>query len=235
MDDLLPTGIAGGNSIDQIIFGLLTLVGGDKGLIVLISAGLLVLVLRRQYRKAAFFLVAIAGARIAGRLLKAVVDAPRPASETTIFVPAPPAVVLAALAMAVLVTGLTLRWRPAVLAGAILIGLLGLEELTEVAVPVSPGYDSFPSGHAVGSMALALATIVVAWNRPRWRVPVVVVALVFTLGVGLSRVYLDLHYPADVLAGWCVALAWVTGIGMSWHIWPSRNLDVDTPVVGPAE
>ncbi|MDQ2934350.1 MAG: phosphatase PAP2 family protein [Chloroflexota bacterium] len=235
LDDLLPEPLAGGSHIDDIIFGFLTLVGGDNGLVVLISVGLLVLMLGGQNRKAAFFLVAIAGARIAGRVLKAVVDVPRPASEAPIFAPAIPAVVPAALAIALLVTGLALRRRPAALAGAILIGLLGLERLTEVALPVRQGFDSFPSGHAVGSMALALATIVVTWERPRWRVPVVAAALLFTVGVGLSRVYLDLHHPADVLAGWCVALAWVMGIGMSWHIWPRQNLDRGTPVVGPAE
>jgi membrane-associated phospholipid phosphatase len=233
--DLLPTPIAGENRIGEIIVVLLTLVGGDKGLVVLISAGLLLLVLRRQYRKAAFFLVAIAGARITGRLLKTVVDVPRPASETTILVPAVPAILLAGLAMAVILTGLALRWRPAVLGGAILIGLLGLEQLTEIAVPVRAGYDSFPSGHALGSMALALATIVVAWDRRRWRVSVLAVALVFALGVGLSRVYIDIHHPADVLAGWCVALAWVVGIGICWHIWPRRNLDLGGPGPGPAD
>jgi len=235
VDDVLPEALAGGNHIDEITFGLLSLIGGDNGLVVLISAGLLALVLDGQYRRAAFFLVAIAGARIAGRVLKGLLDVPRPESDPTIFAPAIPALTLVAAAIALLLAGLALRWRPAALAGGILIGLVGLEQLIQVALPLSRGFGSFPSGHAVGSMALSLATIVVAWDRPRWRVPVVAVAVVFTVGVGLSRVYLDLHHPADVLAGWCVALAWVVGLGASWHLWTLRKLDRATPVVSPAE
>jgi undecaprenyl-diphosphatase len=37
-------------------------------------------------------------------------------------------------------------------------------------------------------------------------------AIVFVLLVGISRLYLGVHYPSDILAGWCAALAWVFGI-----------------------
>lgn len=70
---------------------------------------------------------------------------------------------------------------------------------------------SFPSGHAMGSMTLALVLAVLVW-RTRWRWPVVAVMAVFVVMVGLSRVYLGVHYPSDILAGWAAASAWVGGV-----------------------
>ena len=66
---------------------------------------------------------------------------------------------------------------------------------------------SFPSGHAMGSATLACVLILLAW-RTRWRWPVFVASAVFTIAVGLSRVYLGVHYPSDILAGWAAASAW---------------------------
>lgn len=70
---------------------------------------------------------------------------------------------------------------------------------------------SFPSGHAMGSMTLAAVVVALAW-RTRWRWPVTAAAAAFVLLVGISRIYLGVHYPSDILAGWCAALGWVTGL-----------------------
>ncbi|AXK72281.1 PAP2 family protein [Lysobacter sp. TY2-98] len=70
---------------------------------------------------------------------------------------------------------------------------------------------SFPSGHAMGSATLACVVACLAWNT-RWRWPVIVVGVLFTLGVGMSRVYLGVHYPSDILAGWAAAIAWTLGV-----------------------
>ena len=70
---------------------------------------------------------------------------------------------------------------------------------------------SFPSGHAMGSMTLALVLVLLAWPT-RWRWPVMVAMIVFVAMVGLSRVYLGVHYPSDILAGWAAAAAWTMGI-----------------------
>ncbi len=69
---------------------------------------------------------------------------------------------------------------------------------------------SFPSGHAMGSMTFAWVVVLLAWNT-RWRWPAVVLAPLFTLLVGGSRVYLGVHYPSDILAGWLAATVWVVG------------------------
>ena len=73
---------------------------------------------------------------------------------------------------------------------------------------------SFPSGHAMCSMATA-AALVILFRRSQWRAHVTAIAAVFVLMVGVSRPYLGVHFPSDILAGWTAALAWVVGLAIS--------------------
>jgi undecaprenyl-diphosphatase len=72
------------------------------------------------------------------------------------------------------------------------------------------GYG-FPSGHATQAAAVyGILGIVLARSLPRWPQKVVAVAAmsVVTLLVGLSRVYLGVHWLTDVLGGWALGWAW---------------------------
>ena len=70
---------------------------------------------------------------------------------------------------------------------------------------------SFPSGHATLS-AITFLTIGILLTRMtadrRVKAYFLVLAVVLTIMVGLSRIYLGLHYPSDVLAGWSIGSAW---------------------------
>ena len=71
---------------------------------------------------------------------------------------------------------------------------------------------SFPSGHAMVSSAFVGIGIILLW-RTRLRIPVIVFGIIATFLIGLSRVYLGVHYPSDILAGWSVGLVWAILIG----------------------
>lgn len=86
---------------------------------------------------------------------------------------------------------------------------------------------SFPSGHAMGSATLAAVVIVLAWHT-RWRWPATAAMSAFVVLVGISRVYLGVHYPSDILAGWAVASAWAAACHLAVFrfrapTWPDRG------------
>jgi undecaprenyl-diphosphatase len=84
---------------------------------------------------------------------------------------------------------------------------------------------SFPSGHAMLSAVtyLTLGVLIArAQETRRLRGYVLGGAILLTLLIGLSRVYLGVHWPTDVLAGWCLGAAWAM---LCWSVatWLGRR------------
>lgn len=86
-----------------------------------------------------------------------------------------------------------------------------------------PEYShSFPSGHSMMSAVvyLSLAVLLARIQKRRAiRIYVIIVALFLTFIIGVSRIYLGVHYPTDVLAGWSLGLAWASFVWfLSWKL-----------------
>ncbi|HEV8629221.1 MAG TPA: phosphatase PAP2 family protein [Thermoanaerobaculia bacterium] len=78
--------------------------------------------------------------------------------------------------------------------------------------------SSFPSGHAMLSAVTYLtmgALLARLQQRRRLKVYLLTVAVVLTMLVGFSRVYLGVHWPTDVLAGWSAGAAWAA---LCWSV-----------------
>ena len=70
---------------------------------------------------------------------------------------------------------------------------------------------SFPSGHALGSFVLyGFLAYLLAVQFPRFSRLIYGVAIVAIAGIGLSRLYLGVHWPTDIMGGYSVAYIWLT-------------------------
>ncbi|HXM94917.1 MAG TPA: phosphatase PAP2 family protein [Candidatus Dormibacteraeota bacterium] len=127
------------------------------------------------------------------------------------------------------------RYRAAALIAITWAGAVGLDVVLKHAFHrarpepyfgTAPSSYGFPSGHALGSMCFygALAAILSAQTRNRrarlgiWTMAAVLIAM-----IGFSRVYLGVHYPSDVIAGYCAGVVWVGAVGIAARILECRS------------
>lgn len=128
-----------------------------------------------------------------------------------------------------------------VLGATVLSGLLkwGFDRPRPDLVPhgVAVYSQSFPSSHAMLSAAIYLtlgALLARSQERVRVKAFLIGVAVLVTVLVGASRIYLGVHWPTDVLGGWAVGAAWASA---SWLVmlWLQRRGEVEgeAPVPPP--
>jgi undecaprenyl-diphosphatase len=90
---------------------------------------------------------------------------------------------------------------------------------------------SFPSGHSMISAVVYLTQAFLLsriQKKKSIRVYIITVALVLTFLIGISRVYLGVHYPTDVLAGWSIGFAWAF---LCWFaVWYIQERNVKTKI-----
>ena len=72
-------------------------------------------------------------------------------------------------------------------------------------LPFMPASSSFPSGHSGNSMAVFTAIALIA-VPPAWRRSALALAVAASIAIGLTRPYLGVHWPSDVLGGWALGL-----------------------------
>ena len=143
---------------------------------------------------------------------------------------------------AVVVLAIRRRWRLAIyllVAGA---GVLTLDPVLKalvgrlrpvVAHPVAYGTgDSFPSGHALGSIVCygALFLVFLPATRGKWRRVFTVVIATLIVAIGVSRLLLGVHYLSDVLGAWALGITW---LGLTAFAFELSRQAAGAPVADP--
>ncbi len=128
------------------------------------------------------------------------------------------------------------RWRELAYFATTLMGNIIINRTTKLLLHRSrphlwespaPQFDyGFPSGHAMSSMTLVAALTILTWGS-RWFWLVLVAGGLFVLAIGWTRLYLGVHYPSDILAGWTASLAWATGVNLLIRPHLTRKSSVD--------
>ncbi len=95
---------------------------------------------------------------------------------------------------------------------------------------ILPASYSFPSGHSLGSFCFYLALAAILTNRVDkfWlKITIWTLAVSLVLLIGISRIYLGVHYPSDVLAGFVVGFIWVVTIAVGDKLIHARKAKVE--------
>ncbi|BBH63900.1 hypothetical protein ACTI_05850 [Actinoplanes sp. OR16] len=95
-----------------------------------------------------------------------------------------------------------------------------LRPVVEVPVAQAPG-NSFPSGHALGSMVVygMIVLVFLPAVRRRWRPVFIGAAAVVVAAIGFTRIALGVHFLSDVLGGWLLGIAWIGVTAYVFQLW----------------
>ena len=86
-------------------------------------------------------------------------------------------------------------------------------------------YYSFPSGHAMVSVVMyGLIGYLLAKTFPRWRVLIFILTVLLVVAIGFSRLYLGVHWPTDIAAGYAAGLVWLIACIYTLD-WRNRSAD----------
>ena len=173
-----PADLIGPDWFEEMVRDV-TALGSYAFVIIIVTAAIGYLLLRRKYGLALLLLAAEAGGMLFSTLLKEFFDRPRP----------------------------------------------DLDHAAKVFTA------SFPSGHATLSAVTFLtlgALLMRVTSDRKSKIYFMTTAIVLTLMVGLSRLYLGVHYPSDILAGWSIGAAWAV---LCWGgaLWLQRHGSVEKP------
>src|SRR5689334_23490218 len=146
------------------------------------------------------------------------------------------------IGMAVVVLAIRRRWRLAIYLLVTGAGALTLDPVLKalvgrlrpvVAHPIAYGKgDSFPSGHALGSIVCygALFLVFLPATRGMWRRVFTAVIVTLIAAIGISRLLLGVHYLSDVLGAWALGITW---LGVTAFAFELSRQATGAPVTDP--
>ncbi len=95
---------------------------------------------------------------------------------------------------------------------------------------VDVGQYSFPSGHAMISMVIfGMIGYLLSSKFPLWRIGILSLTILLVTGIGLSRLYLGVHWPTDIAAGYAAGLVWLITCIFSLQVLQERRAVAQEP------
>jgi undecaprenyl-diphosphatase len=89
---------------------------------------------------------------------------------------------------------------------------------------------SFPSGHAMISMVVfGMIGYLLSSKFSQWRIGIISLTILLVTGIGLSRLYLGVHWPTDIVAGYAAGLVWLLTCIFSFQVLQERHAVAQEP------
>lgn len=86
-----------------------------------------------------------------------------------------------------------------------------------------PKNYSFPSSHAMWSMTLVVALVILTWGS-RWCCLLLLGGGLFAVAIAWTRLYLGVHFPSDIIAAWLLSLAWAVSTSILLKVQPLKDV-----------